>query len=306
MSDTSQLNELLTANYLLVDIEVRSWSATTTDKDATAEVITNHNAAKDSGEFKKHLMAGADAELNQVNKRAQAIRQFVYANTLPWSGNVTGSKRGPRLLPATKSIDFLKELNVVKQEYDTAVAALAGVFDQRKAQAMANLNTLAKLGDYPDAANIKDLFGVSVDLLPVPSQSDFGRINVPVALASALGERHAAAAQTHVEVAMNELKGRLLKCVSTMATVLGKAGAGEKTRLFDSLTSNLKNMIDLMRSMNVTGNPEINALADRIEQELLAQPVEVFRNDKTKAAEVAVKAINIAQAAAVEDIWKVL
>lgn len=306
MSDTNQLNDLLAANYLLVDIEVRSWSATTTDRDATAEVITNHQASKDSGEFKKHLMAGADAELKAVNTRAQSIRSFVYANTLPWSGNVTGSKRGPRLLCATKSIDFLRELNSVKQEYDTAVAALAGVFDQRKLQAMANLNTLAKVADYPDAAQIKDLFGVSVDLLPVPSQSDFGRINVPAALASALGERHAAAAQTHVEVAMNELKARLLKCVSTMATQLTKAGAGEKTRLHDSMATNLQNMVDLTRSMNVTGNPEINALADRIEQELLAQPVEVYRNDKTKAAEVAVKANNIAQAAAVEDIWKVL
>lgn len=306
MSDTTQLNDLLAANYLLVEVEVRSWAASSTDKDATTEVINNHKATKDSGKFKKNLMAGADAELREVGKRAQAIRVFVYSNTLPWSGNTEGAKKGPRLLPATKSIEFLKELNEVKREYDATVAVLASVFDQRKTQAMANLNTLAKAEDYPDAADIAGLFGVSVNLLPVPSQADFGRINVPAALATALGERHAAAASVHVEVAMGELKERVLKCIQSMATQLGKAGAGEKTRLYDSLVTNLQSMTGLMRSMNVTGNPEINALADRIETELTAQPVEVFRNDKTKAAEVAGRANDIALAAAVEDIWKVL
>lgn len=306
MQDTSQLNELLSANYLLVDLEVRSWSAKRTDKDATNEVITNHAATKDSGKFIKYLFAGADAELTEVNKRAQLIRQFVYSSTLPWSGNVEGSKRGPRLLPATKSIEFLRELNEVKREYDSSVAALASVWDARKATAMAALNTLAKSEDYPDAASIIGLFGVSVNLLPVPSQADFSRVNVPTALATALGERHAAAAQVHVEVAMGEMKKRILECIQAMATQLGKAGQGEKTRLYDSLVTNLQSMTKLMRSMNVTGNPAIVALADRIDNELLQQPVEVFRNSKERAAEVAVAAQDIALAAAVEDIWKVL
>jgi hypothetical protein len=306
MLDTTQLNEALSANYLLVDLEVRSWSAKRTDKDATNEVINNHQATKDSGKFVKYLFAGADAELTEVNKRAQVIRQFVYTNTLPWSGNVEGAKRGPRLLPATRSIEFLRELNEVKREYDNAVAALAAVWDQRKATAMAALNTLAKSEDYPDAQSIVGLFGVSVNLLPVPSQSDFSRVNVPSALATALGERHAQAAQVHVEVAMGELKERVLKCIQTMATQLNKAGQGEKTRLYDSLVTNLQSMTGLMRSMNVTNNTAITALADRIEQELLAQPVEVFRNSKEKAQEVGAKAADIALAAAVEDIWKVL
>lgn len=306
MLDTSQLNDALAANYLLVDLEVRSWSASSTDKDATNEVISNHQATKDSGAFKKNLMAGADIELRDVGKRAQIIRQFVYSNTLPWSGNVDGTKRGPRLLPATKSIEFLRELNEVKREYDQAVAALASVFDQRKAQAMSNLNTLAKPDDYPDSASVIGLFGITVNLLPVPSQADFSRVNVPSALATALGERHAAAAQVHVEVAMGELKGRLLKCIQTMATQLGKAASGEKTRLYDSLISNLQSMTGLMRTMNMTGSPEIAALADRIDNELLHQPVEVYRNDKTKATVVAAAANDIALAAAVEDIWKVL
>lgn len=306
MLDTAQLNEALAANYLLVDLEVRSWSAKRTDKDATNEVISNHAASSDSGKFVKYLLAGADLELNEVNKRASDIRQFVYMNTLPWSGNVEGAKRGPRLLPATKSIEFLRDLNVIKKEYDSAVASLAAVWDIRKAEAMAKLNTLAKTEDYPDAASIVGLFGVSVGLLPVPSQSDFSRVNVPSALADALGQRHAQAAIVHVDVALSEMRSRTLECIQRMATQLGKAGAGEKTRLYDSLVTNLQSITSLMRSMNVAQKPEINELADRIEQELCAQPVDTFRNAPEKAKEIAAKAVAIANAADVEDLWKAL
>ncbi|HXS14460.1 MAG TPA: hypothetical protein VN734_17305 [Acidobacteriaceae bacterium] len=306
MTDAAQLNEALSANYLLVDLEIRSWSAKRTDKDATNEVINSHQAAGNAGKFIKYLFAGADAELTAVNKLAQAIREFVYSNTLPWSGNVEGVKRGPRLLPATRSIEFLRELNQIKQEYDNAVAALAAVWDARKQQALSSLGTLAKTDDYPDAAAVVGLFGVTVGLLPVPSQTDFTRVNVPAALAEALGQRHAQAAQVHVEVAMGELKERLLTCINRMATQLGKAGAGEKTRLYDSLVTNLQALVGLTRTMNVAGKPEISELADRIEKELLHQPVEVYRNDNKKAAEIASRANEIAVAAAVEDIWKVL
>lgn len=306
MTDATDLNEALSANYLLVDLEIRSWSAKRTDKDATNEVINSHQAAGNAGKFIKYLFAGADAELTAVNKLAQAIRDFVYSNTLPWSGNVEGVKRGPRLLPATKSIEFLRELNQIKQEYDNAVAALAAVWDARKQQALSSLGTLAKTDDYPDASAVVGLFGVTVGLLPVPSQADFSRVNVPAALAEALGQRHAAAAQVHVEVALGELKERLLECIKRMSTQLGKAGAGEKTRLYDSLVTNLQALVALTRSMNVTGRPEINELADRIERELLSNPVEVYRNSAEKAKEVAAVANDIAIAAAVEDIWKVL
>lgn len=306
MLDSTQLNDALAANYLLVDLELRSWSARSTDKSASDEVITNRGAAAGSGKFIKNLFVGADAELKEVGKKAQLVRQFVYDHSLPWSNNTEGAKRGARLLAATSSIEFLRELNVVKKDYDDAVAVLATVWDARKAQAIINLNGLADANDYPPTDTVVGLFGVTVALNPVPSQNDFQRINVPAPLATALGERHAAAAQVHVDVAMTELRDRLLECVGRMSTQLGKAGAGEKTRLYDSLVTNLQALVGLTRSMNVTGRQEITDLADRIEKELLHQPVEVYRNSAEKAAVVADAAKEIALAAAVEDIWKVL
>lgn len=306
MTDTSSINEALSANYLLVDLELRSWSGKKTDKVAGEEVTASKGATKDGAKVIKFLFAGAAAELLEVQKAGQLVRQFVYSQTLPWSSATEGPKRGARLLPATSSFEFLRELGQVKLAYDNAVAALAAVWDARKAQAITNLGGLADANDYPDAIDVPALFGTTVDLRPVPSQSDFARISVPAPLATALGERHAQSASVHVEVAMADLKDRLLECINRMAVQLGKAGKGEKTRLYDSLTSNLSGMVQMCRTMNVTGNTSINELADRIERELLAKPVEAFRNSQAEAAVVADAAQQIAMAAAVEDMWKVL
>src|SRR6185312_16811019 len=73
----NQLNDALASNYLLADIQLRSWSGKRTDKGATEELIASKNAAKDSGAFVKNLMASARDELDQVHRCGTAIRNFV-------------------------------------------------------------------------------------------------------------------------------------------------------------------------------------------------------------------------------------
>jgi hypothetical protein len=304
MTDTTQLNDALAANYMLVDLEISSWSGRQTDREASSEFIAAKGAARDSGRFVKYLFASADAELTAVHRAGAAIRHFVYHNTLPWSGNTDGTKRGSRLLPAVKAIEFLGALHAVKQDYDKTVETLVSVWDQRVAQAQANLAGLADTNDYPSAQQVAKMFSMRVDLRPMPSEQDFSRINLPAALIQALGERHAKSLSTQMENAHADLKERLLKEIQRMATQLGKAGAGEKTRLHDTLNTNLQGLVGLLRTMNATGKPELNALADRIEKELLSVPVDAFRNSKAKAAEVAQAASQIALDAAMKEVWE--
>ena len=68
MTDTSQLNDALAANYMLVDLDVKSWSGNKTDREASSELIAAKGATKDSGRFVKYLFASADAELQEVRR----------------------------------------------------------------------------------------------------------------------------------------------------------------------------------------------------------------------------------------------
>lgn len=304
MSDANALNDSLAANYMLVDLQLRSWSGKSTDREVSSEVIANKGASRDSGKFVKNLFVGADHELRAVNQMGNTIRAFVYAKTLPWSNNSDGAKRGERLIAATKSFEFLKELNEIKREYDSAVAALVSVYDQRITEAKSNLQGMANDSDYPDVGTVSDRFAVSVDLRPVPTLSDFTRVNVPSALAEALGQRHIQMAEAQVANAMSDLKQRLLEQLQRMATQLNKAADGTKTRLYDSLVTNLQDLVSLARTMNVHNNQDLASLADRIEMQLLQHPVDVYRLHPKKAADVATAAQSLAVEAALEEIWK--
>jgi molybdopterin converting factor small subunit len=304
MATATELNDALASNYLLVDLQLRSWSGKKTDRAASDEVIANKGASSDSGRFVKYLFAGADAELKRVQQLGNSIRAFVYSRTLPWSTNSEGAKRGDRLLAAPNSFEFLKELNQIKQEYDGSVAALQYKWAERIVEATQKLGGLANSDDYPDASEIPTMFSVSVDLRPVPTMSDFNRISVPTALAEALGQRHMQLAEMQVHNALDDLKKRLLEQLERMAVQLSKAGNGEKTRLYDSLVTNLQELVALARAMNIYGNEELSNLADKIEVSLLQHPVEVYRNSADKALMVADAARKLAVDAAIEDVWK--
>ena len=55
---------------------------------------------------------------------------------------------------------------------------------------------------------------------------------------------------------------------------------------------------------DVAGKPELATLADKIEAQLLAQPITAYKNSPAKAAELAQKAQEIAVDAAIDAIWK--
>lgn len=302
--DAQTLSNALAGNYLLVDLQLRSWSGKKTDRGASDELIASKQATSDSGAFVKNLMASAGQELKTVHKFGGALRAFVYQSTLPWTASSDGARRGERLLATSKSMDFLRDLNNLKRDYDNSVMQLVAAWPQRVAQAMHNLSSLANLGDYPSATDLPAMFSVTVDIKPVPAVGDFTRLNVPAELAQALGDRHMAMAEQQVQNAMADLRERLVGELERMNTQLGKHGAGEKTRLYDSLVTNLQGVVNLARNMNIAGNTKLTELADKIEAKLLQHPVDVYKNDVTRAASVATEAQQLAVEAAMEELWK--
>jgi len=304
--DAQALNDALAGNYMLVDFRNRSWSGKRTDRAAGDELIATKNAVNDSGAFVKNLMASAGQELKLVHKLGATMRGFVYAKTLPWTATSDGAQRGERLLATMEAMNFLRDLNTHKAAYDAAVMHLSSVFDQRVAEAMHNLAGLSNPSrdDYPTAAEIPALFSVTVDIKPVPSVTDFKRLNVPAPLAEALSNRNMEMAEQRVENARADMRERLIKELQRMNTQLTKQGAGEDTRLHDSLRTNLQGIVDLARNMNFTGNPKLAELADRIEAKLLQHPIDAYKKDMAMATATAAEAQILATDAAMEDMWK--
>ena len=290
MNDNTQLNDALASNYMLVNVSFRAWGGERIDQRASEEVVQAKHATSDAAKVKTKLFASADTELKAVKAEQVAFRQFVYARTLPWSLNSEGAKRGDRLIATADAMQFLADTAGKKRQHDSAVLDLQSVWDERKAQALANLGDMADPSAYPAASDIPDLFSVTVELKPMPTVGDFTRLAVPAPLATALGQRLADQTRLQVENAMMDLRDRLVEEIKRMATQLGKAGAGEKTKLYESMLTNTSALCQLARSMNLTGSEKFGALIDKIEQDLLRYPIETLREDKATAAHVATQA----------------
>lgn len=303
-TSNADLNDALASNYILCDLKVRSWSGKATDKDATREVIETKQAHKDSGAFMKNLMASAGEELKTVHQLGATLRHFVYARTLPWCTEGEGAQRGARLLASSQAMEFLQEFKTLKKQYDDAVKALVAVWDLRVGQAMQSLGQLANAEDYPTAADLPKKFAVTVEMKPMPAMADFTRLNVPAALATALGNRHAVVAQQQVTNAMNEMRDRMLEELERINVQMAKHAAGEKTRLYESLITNMQGLVQMAKNMNLTNNPRLTELAEKIELRLLAHPVQVYKDDPAKAKVLADSARELATEAAMAAVWE--
>lgn len=290
MPSNVELNDALASNYMFVDLTFRAWGGERINHAVTDEVVQSKHATADAGKFRMKLLASADTELKAVRAQIVALRSFVYSRTLPWSLNTEGAKKGARIIGVVDSMQFLADTAKRKRIYDQSVLDLQAVWDVRVAEAINNLAGMATAADYPSAAEVPNLFSVIIGLRPMPTVSDFTRLSVPAPLAEALGQRLADQTRIQVENAMNDLRDRFLEEVTRMSEQLGKAGQGEKTKLYESMLTNTQSLCHLARSMNLTGSNRFNELVDRIEQDLLRYPIETLREDKHVAAAVATAA----------------
>jgi hypothetical protein len=123
-------------------------------------------------------------------------------------------------------------------------------------------------------------------------------------LSQALGERLATQNIVQAGVALDELKGKMMEELQRMAKQLSKKGEGQKTRMYDSLVTNMQDLVGLAKTMNLHNNPRLTKLAEDIEKQLLHSPVDVYRQHPERAAQVADAAAALAVEAALEEVWK--
>ena len=260
-----ELNESLSANYMLVTMKIARWSASKRDVALGNKVSGEHGADVNAVSATKKLMVGADAELKAVNTALNSIRTHLYENSLPWSGD-TKDLKGPRIVPTKASITLLKDLGVMEKEFNTAMRTFKKVYDTRRTAALSNLGTLADAGLYPDASDLDTLFSVSIDLVPVPSVSGFGNMNIPAPMAQALGKRMAQRQQKIVDNAMTALQERVLDTVTNLSDQLHKSADGEGTRLFESLSGNLKPLVTLIDAASLSKDKRLIELKKEIDE----------------------------------------
>lgn len=243
---------------MLVTLSVSCWTARKQDKKVSAEVEAAHNA-KNAGRYNKDLVD--KQHLDPLTSYAGQIRAYHYKMTLPWMDN------GARLLPSKLFQEYSAEIRRMKQEYARLVSEFVQAYPARVQEARQRLGTMFQPDDYPEASELYGKFDVELDIMPVPDGADFRvavgdaeRARIADDISQRVAARQAAAAKS-AWTRVRDAVGRVVAC-------LGQP----KARIFDSLTSNLEDLVAILPGLNINDDPDMERVCDRITHGLIVDP----------------------------------
>ena len=285
---TEDLSDALTANYLLASVYIRTWGAEKGDADVARETEAQKGAAQGSTTVKKSLLHANDKELKHARGAYLKLRTYFYDATVPWS--INRGQKGDGLIGVGDAMKFMTHFANLKRDAEQAREDFLAVYHARAASARIALGGLHKASDYPSVQEVRDAFGASMTLRPLPAVQDFTRVNVPARLAEGLQQRYALQAQAQVDNAVTDVRDRLSTELARMHERLSKVANGEeKTRLYGTVISNMQDLVGIAKSMAPV-SPELGVIAKRIEADLLQHKIEAFKGNAALSRSVAGKA----------------
>lgn len=274
--------ETIKEKAMLVDLSISVYTARKFDKKVTREVADQHHTTDKAGRYNKNLLPIDAPSYKAVMQASGAARTKHYALTLPWSDE------GSRILPSQAYMKYTTALRACHGEFNAAVANFQADYPQLRDNALAVLNGLANLDDYPSEQELAKCFKFRTQFLPFPDAEDF-RVTGTAIDTDAIKAQIEADTKTAISGAMNELYRRLFTVVNHMATKL----ADSDSIFRDSLVNNIVELCELLPSLNLTNDPVLNTIRETIEESLIVSP-DVLRNSKVVRNDIRAKAEAIA------------
>lgn len=247
---------------MLAGVEISMWSGRKLDREVTTKATQAHAAKADAGRFNKALI-GKSALAEIVSIQGQARREL-YARTLPWADN------GTRILSNAGYDDFAKAMRKLGNDFDAAVDKFVANYADYVEQARGDLGAMFNPDEYPEAHEIRAKFRFKRKIWPMPAAADF-RVDVGEAERDRIKAEIAAEFDRAMADAVGDIYQRIADTVGKMADRLGDYGkdlgtdSGRKASFHASLVENVRELVALLPSLNVTGDAKIAEITRRME-----------------------------------------
>lgn len=261
---------MLQTESLIVILNISQWTARKHDKKITDEVKESHNASEDAGRYNKLLISKVHMEdIAKVSSRARA---FHYENTLPWGDN------NERLLPTKNYMKYIGEMSVMKSEFDHAVSMFFKNYDAVIDEARVRLNGMFRESDYPSKNEIQDKFAFITTFMPVPTS------DIRVSLENDEVDSIRKSVESEIATRLNSAISNIWDRVKDQLVKVKDRMSSENNIFRDSLFENIREITELIPSLNVTNDSNINEVCEKMKS-LIYDP-EMVRNDANLRKEV--------------------
>lgn len=279
------MTNILAKKAVLASLNLSYWGARSLDHKITDEVHKKHDAAHDSGRYTKRLVTRE--MLKPITTAMGATRAFHYSRTMPWLDN------GARLLPAAFYLDYAKDMNRHRRNYDQAADEFCKPkeWDAKLRQMEKLLGSLYDKRDYPTAEQVRRAFRFDLVVMQCPDIEDF-RI--------ALSKEQAEEVKLDLEKRLDEtLRGTQRDMAERIAETVGRMAerlkayqpatdeTGAQNTFRDSLVGNVRELAELLPAFNLAEDKKLADIVGRIQRDLCTTEAEALRGDDATREKVA-------------------
>ena len=257
---------------MLVELSIGTWTGRKLDKRASENVTSQNNAAKGVANVNKKLL-GDCAELDAVQKFVANSRNIHYSSTAPWSDT------GLRILPTSRYFKYHEQMTGLQAEFHALVEKFLTAYDWEISQAQAKLGDLFNPDEYPSADKLRHKFRFNLNYIPLPDSNDW-RVDMEQEALSVLRSHYETFYSNQLSTALNDVWTRTHKALSAMSEKLDYTDDQTKKIFRDSLVGNVLEVVDLLDDFNLTQDPQMTALKDRLEDALRGVTPEALREDE--------------------------
>lgn len=287
------MTNILAKKAVLATLQISSWGVRRVDHDATDEVLNKHQANGDAGMFTKRLLA-KDA-VADIKRAKWAARSYHMSRTQPWL------QAGTRLLPTSLYLEYAKEMQKHKEEFERVVRELIKDYPKHVKAAERELGSLFNAEDYPTATTLASTYSMDIMIDPVPDKGSFmPGLTIDVADLAEIKTDLEKRMKSQLEAALKDVAERMAEAVGHMVGKLKeykpanhKKGMKASNTFRDSLVENIRELTDLIPSFNLSNDATLDKLHKRLLKEICPIDPNALREDSNVRAKVAKSAQDI-------------
>ena len=256
---TTELKNLV----LVGKLSIANWEAKKKARAVEEKAEAANGAIKGSVSARKSLLPGAE-KLEAIINHSKAMSRWWSDVSAPWFDN------GMRVYNVAGHLDIQAAFGDMARMRDTLVNEFMDEYPALREKARFDLNDLFDDEDYPMPEAVRAKFRTSLEIMPLPDTNDFRVIpGLDEAEAEYLIEEAQKKTTARMQEALSTTVTRVLVVLRTLADRLAayteKETADVKgNRFYESWVDNVKEIAQLLPSLNLTNDPAISALANEI------------------------------------------
>jgi len=262
----------ISSSAVLVDLNISVWTGRKMDKKVSAEIDADHSTQVRAGNYHKALMAGAQ-ELEAVNKYTGATRSWHGQQTLPWSD------AGTRLVPTMRLFDYKTELATREREFEHLVNEFLIAYDTLVQGAQFRLGSLFNADEYPPRDVVASKFGIRYVFSPLPTSGDF-RVDIGNEGLEELKQQFDTNQDRYIQQAMLDVWLRVKDVAERLSNQLRVDDSGGKGKLYQSTLDGALELCEMLRSMNLTNDPELEQVRKNLQMTLQGVDLKELKKDE--------------------------